>query len=181
MKFLLLTVAACASPAPSTFRAIFFTSAGDFAVDCHRDWAPIGVDQLYQLLLARHYDDTRIYRMVPGWVAQFGYSGNPSLQRELMRSPIPDDPVLTHNLAGIISYSAAYNEAQSHATNRTSELFINLADHPQLDALGFAPICEVAEGGMDVVQRFHSGYGEVRGSKEGQMEVPSPLARHRYR
>jgi cyclophilin family peptidyl-prolyl cis-trans isomerase len=148
---------------PPTFSARFATDAGDFVVECHRAWAPIGVDQFYGLLMARHYDDTRVYRMIPGWVAQFGYSGDAMLQRELMRSPIADDPVLphTHNTAGIISYSAAYDEALTHATNRTSELFVNLADHLELDALGFAPICEVAAGGMQVVRRFYSGYGEL--------------------
>jgi peptidyl-prolyl cis-trans isomerase A (cyclophilin A) len=146
--------------APECFTAEYVTSAGNFTIEARRRWSPHGVNRLYSLLQAGYYDDTRIYRVVPGWVAQFGYSGDPMLQSAA--TIIPDEPVRegTSNLRGVISYSAAYEASQQHATNRTTELYINLADHAQLDALGFAPVARVVRG-MAAVESFFSGYGEL--------------------
>lgn len=95
-------------------------------------------------------------------MAQFGYSGEPSVQHA--QTIIPDDPVIpgtTSNLEGVVAYSAAYEASMQHATNRTTELYINLADHPQLDALGFSPIARVVSGMSSTVAAFYSGYGEM--------------------
>lgn len=148
--------------APSCFTAEFATSVGSFVIEAHRDWAPFGVDRLYSLLRASYYDDSRVYRVVPGWVAQFGYSGDPLAQRA--QTIIPNDPVRngTTNGVGVIAFSAAYEASMHHATNRTTELYINLSDHAQLDALGFSPIAHVVPPGMNVVGKFHAGYGEMR-------------------
>ena len=149
-------------PAPAAFYAAFSTSVGTFHIRANRSWSPLGVDRLFGLLRRGHYDDTRIYRVVPGWVAQFGYSGDPSVQRA--QTVIPDDPIglAAHNRRGFLSYSASYTANMGHATNRTTELYVNYADHLQLDRLGFTPIAEVVGGGMAVVDAFHSGYGELR-------------------
>jgi cyclophilin family peptidyl-prolyl cis-trans isomerase len=152
--------------APTCFMARFITSVGAFTIEAHRDWSPYGVDRLYSLLRASYYDDTRIYRVVPGWVAQFGYSGVPLLQS--VQTIIPDDPVVpnatgypTSNRRGVLAFSAAYDSAMTHATNRTTELYINLANHPQLDALGFTPIAIVTSGLEQTVDAFYAGYGEM--------------------
>ena len=115
--------------APACFVADVVTSVGKFRIEAQRGWSPQGVDRLYKTVRAGLYDDSRIYRVVPGWVAQFGYAGNPQVQRA--QTIIPDDPVLPHtsNLRGVLAYSAAYEATMGHATNRTVELYINLADH----------------------------------------------------
>ena len=148
--------------APAVFHAAFHTSAGPFLIRALREWSPRGVDRLHRLILEGHYNDTRVYRMVPGWVAQFGYSGSPA--RQFAQTTIQDDPLSTaQNRRGVLSFSAAYTASMDHATNRTTELFINLADHHgQLDALGFTPVATVLANGMtDVVDQFYAGYGEL--------------------
>lgn len=149
------------SRAPPCFRAVFATSAGNLTIEAQRQWSPRGVDRLHSLLLTRFYDDSRVYRVVPGWVAQFGYPGSPSAQRA--PPAIADDPVLptTSNRRGVLSFSAAYDATRSHATNRTTELFISLADHPELDALGFSPVAHVVDRMEATVGRFFDGYGEM--------------------
>ena len=149
-------------PAPPAFTATFFTSAGDFSIRSVRSWSPAGVDRLYRLLREGHYNDTRVYRVVPSWVAQFGYSGDPALQRSY--TAIADDPRPSeaHNKRGFISYSSAVTRGvKNSATERATELFINLWDHWQLDWLGFTPIAVVIGDGMDVVNSFFNGYGEM--------------------
>jgi len=149
-------------PAPPAFTATFFTSAGDFSIRSVRSWSPAGVDRLYRLLREGHYNDTRVYRVVPSWVAQFGYSGDPALQSSY--TAIADDPRPSeaHNKRGFISYSSAVTRGvKNSATERTTELFINLWDHWQLDWLGFTPIAVVVGDGMAVVNAFFNGYGEM--------------------
>ncbi len=150
--------------APDRFIASWNTSAGVFETTIHRAWSPHGVDRIYSLIRGRYYDDTRFYRVIDGWVAQFGVSGDPPAAASLRHARIPDDPIepTVHNDAGFLTYSAAYNADASVATNRTTELFLNLADHRNLDPLGFTPVGEVTSGFCDVVLRgIYDGYGEM--------------------
>ncbi|KAL1519154.1 hypothetical protein AB1Y20_003414 [Prymnesium parvum] len=146
--------------APDDFIAEFYTSAGAFRVHARRAWSPHGVDRFYRLLQRGHYNDTRVYRVVPTWVAQFGYAGDPSRQQAY--AAIPDDPPrVAQNVRGTLSFSASYTSTKDHATNRTTELFINLQDHFELDALGFTPIASILDDGMTVVEGFYHDYGEM--------------------
>jgi len=143
--------------APSTFQVQFDTTAGSFSVLAHRDWAPNGVDRFYELVQAHYYDDTRIFRVLTGFVAQFGLNGDPAVTAMYTHATIPADPVLGHNTRGTISYAMAGTDRGS----RTTQLFVNLADNSAgLDAMGFAPIAEVTSG-MNVVDMFYAGYMDM--------------------
>jgi len=141
-------------PAPETFRVRFETSQGAFVVQVVRDWAPRGADRFYHLVRSGFYDGTRFYRAVQDFMVQFGVHGDPAVTAAWLDATIDDDPVRTSNERGRISFAAAGPDT------RTTELFINLRENARLDPLGFAPFGEVVEG-MDVVDRLHTGYGEV--------------------
>lgn len=154
---------------PPSFISAWNTSAGVFEVTVHRAWSPEGADRLWALILSGYYDDSRFYRVVRGWVAQFGVAGDSAVAASMRHAHIPDDPVVkgVHNDAGFLTYSAAYNSDNSRATNRTTELFINLDDHRELDALGFAPVGYVSRGFSTVVLGgVYDGYGEMRDACE---------------
>ncbi|MBW3660917.1 MAG: peptidylprolyl isomerase [Gemmatimonadetes bacterium] len=146
--------------APPVFDVRFETTAGDFVVRARREWAPHGVDRFHDLVEDGFYDGTRFFRVVDGFVAQFGLSGDPARNERWRRRSIPDDPVVTHNDRGTVTFAMAGPDT------RTTQLFINLVDNRRLDTMGFAPIGEVVEG-MDVVDRLHSGYGEGAPRGEG--------------
>jgi peptidyl-prolyl cis-trans isomerase A (cyclophilin A) len=140
--------------APASFQVRFETSKGPFVVEVHRDWAPNGVDRLYQLVQSGYYDNCRFFRVIPGFMAQFGMNGTPSVNAEWDSRTIPDDPVKQSNVRGMVTF------AQTAAPNsRSTQLFINFGDNSQLDASRFAPIGRVTEG-MEVVDRLYGGYGE---------------------
>lgn len=143
-------------PAPARFGVTFETSAGNFTIDVHRDWAPIGVDRLYHLVRAGFFDDSRFSRVVPNFIVQFGIPGDPRITTAWQGRQLRDDPVRHPNARGTIAY------AMTGPNTRTHQLFVSLVDNTRLDAQGFSPLGEVVEG-MDVVDRIYSGYGETSG------------------
>ena len=142
--------------APEILRIRFETSKGDFVIEAHRDWAPIGVDRLYNLVRFGFYDGTRIYRVRAGRFAQFGLSGDPVINAVWYERTMPDDPVAQSNLRGYVFY------AMRGPDDRTTQLVVNLRDNLEYDEQGFAPIGRVIEG-MDVVDSFYAEYGENAG------------------
>jgi len=141
---------------PDTLRVKFQTTAGDFIIEAHRDWAPHGVDRFHQLVTDGYFDDSRFFRVVPGFIAQFGVAGDPKVAAGSRSRTIPDDPVKQSNTRGFVSY------AMTGPDTRSTQIFISLADNSRLDAQGFAPIGRVVEG-MDIVDKLYSGYGETSG------------------
>jgi peptidyl-prolyl cis-trans isomerase A (cyclophilin A) len=163
------TAAAVPAPAtesaPGVFRVRFETSRGPFVIEAHRDWAPLGVDRFYQLVKSGFYDNARFFRVLPGFVAQFGISGDPAITKHWEPLKLMDDPVKESNKRGFITY------AKCGAPNcRSTQLFINLADNVNLDADGFAPIGFVTEG-MAVIDGLFAGYGESASDNQARINA----------
>lgn len=157
MRFAALALLACClQAAPKVYRVRVETTAGNFTLEVHRDWAPRGADRFYELVRAKYYDDSRFFRVVAGKWAQFGIAGRPTTAQHWRNRTIPDDPVRQSNKPGYIAF--AFTKRHTRAT----EVYINLVDNSQQDAQGFAPFGCVIEG-MDVVEKLYSGYGEHSG------------------
>src|SRR5271169_6488760 len=74
----LLRPALLKEQAPETFKVKFSTTRGDFVVIVNRAWAPIGADRFYNLVKHHFYDSASFFRVVPGFVVQFGISAYPA-------------------------------------------------------------------------------------------------------
>ncbi len=155
--------AALNEKAPDTYKAKFETSKGDFVVEVTRAWAPHGADRFYNLVKNGFYDEDRFFRVVPGFMVQFGINGDPAVARAWRTATIPDDPVKQSNKRGYITF------ATSGPNSRTTQVFINFADNAGLDRQGFAPFGQVTSG-MDVVDKINSSYGESPSQQHIQME-----------
>jgi len=151
--------AALNEQAPSTYRVKFDTSKGAFIVEVHRDWAPIGADRFYNLVKNGFYDNTRFFRVISGFMVQFGINGDPKISSVWRQARIQDDPVTQSNKPGFITFATA------GPNSRTTQVFINFGDNSRLDRTGFAPFGQVVSG-MEVVNALFSGYGE--GAPAGQ-------------
>jgi len=149
----LLNPASLKAKAPAVFKAKFTTTAGDFTVEVHRDWAPLGVDRFYNMIRNGYFTNAAFFRVVPGFVVQFGLSPDPALNKVWDVAMIKDDPVVQSNKRGSLVF------ATSGPNTRTTQLFINYADNPSLDSRGFAPFGTVVEG-MDVVDKIFPGYSQ---------------------
>jgi peptidyl-prolyl cis-trans isomerase A (cyclophilin A) len=149
----LLNPASLHAKAPAIFKARFTTTAGDFVVEVHRDWAPLGADRFYNLVRNGYFTNASFFRVVPGFVVQFGLSANPAVNKVWKDAKIQDDPVVQSNKRGFLVFATA------GPNTRTTQLFINFGDNTRLDGMGFAPFGTVVEG-MDVVDKIFPGYGE---------------------
>ncbi len=150
----LLDPARAVAKAPASFRVRVETTRGGLVVAVTRAWAPLGADRFYNLVRAGFFDGASFFRVVPGFVVQFGLSGDPRVNAAWQSARIADDPVKESNRKGTITFATA------GPGTRTTQLFINLGENPRLDRMGFAPFGEVVSG-MSVVEAIYAGYGET--------------------
>ncbi len=140
--------------APAKYQVKFETTAGDFTVDVTRDLAPKGADQFYNAVKTGFYNDCRFFRVVPGFMVQFGINGDPAIQKQWREKSIKDDPVRASNKRGYVTFAMAGPDT------RTTQVFISYADNSFLDGQGFSPFGVVNEEDMKVVDAIESKYGE---------------------
>jgi peptidyl-prolyl cis-trans isomerase A (cyclophilin A) len=145
--------AALNEKAPASYKAKFETSQGAFVVQVNRDLAPHGADRFYNLVKNGFFDNARFFRVIKGFMAQFGINGDPAIQAPWRTARIPDDPVKGSNKRGFVTF------ATSGPNSRTTQVFINFNDNSRLDASGFAPFGQVVSG-MEVADKLYAGYGD---------------------
>ena len=140
--------------APAKFKVKFETTQGEFIVEVTRAWAPNGADRFYNLVTLGYFEDIAFFRVIEGFMVQFGIHGAPEVNNAWRVARIQDDPVKESNKRGYITF------ATSGANSRTVQMFINFDDNTRLDRQGFSPFGQVASG-MDVVDKLYKGYGEA--------------------
>jgi peptidyl-prolyl cis-trans isomerase A (cyclophilin A) len=161
----LLRSAMLKDKAPDTYQVKFVTTRGDFTVTVHRDWAPIGADRFYNLVKHHYYDNASFFRVVPGFVVQFGLSAYPPVSAAWKTANLKDDPVTQSNKKGYLTFATA------GPNTRTTQVFISLKDNARLDGMGFAPFGVVDGSGMNVVEMLYDQYGDNAGPDQGQIEA----------
>ena len=154
--------------APEVYRVKMETTAGDFVIEVHREWAPRGADRFYNLVKIGYYSDVAFFRVIGGFMAQAGFNGNPAVSKVWLNSLIEDDPVKHSNYPGTVSF------AMRGPNTRSAQIFINYGDNSYLDESGFAPFGKVVEG-FEAVKGLYSGYGEgaPNGKGPGQGQIYS--------
>ena len=154
--------------APAAYKARFDTSKGVFVIEVQRAWAPNGADRFYNLVKNGFYDNVRFFRVISGFMVQFGISGDPKISAPWRDARIADDPVKQSNKRGFITY------AMAGPNTRTSQVFINFGDNASLDSQGFSPFGRVVTG-MNVVDALNAEYGEGaprgRGPDQGRVQM----------
>lgn len=153
--------------APESFKAQFDTTKGKFTVEVTRSLAPNGADRFYNLVRSGYFKDVAFFRVIPGFMCQFGIHGDPKISAVWRNAQITDDPVKSSNTRGAITFATA------GPNTRTTQLFINFGQNGNLDAMGFSSFGKVTEG-MDVVDKINGEYGEGaprgRGPDQGRIQ-----------
>ena len=173
------TPALLAAPAPDSFVVEFVTSEGSFDVTMRREWSPLGVDRVYHLASHDFWAGARFYRVLPSFVAQWGFSGDPALDSIWDERGIEDEPSVASNQRGTVSFARAGPETRSFT------LFINLADNQRLDDVmaggvaGYPPIGRITRGG-DVVHGFYAAYTENAPAQDSIAQLGNEYLRRAY-
>lgn len=160
--------------APDEFTVVLDTTKGEVRMRVVRAWAPNGADRFYSLVRAGYYTNVAFFRVISGFMAQVGIHGDPAVNTVWRNATIPDDPVVEHNVRGMVSFATA------GPNTRTTQFFINFGDNTRLDAMGFAPFARVDPESMAVVDRLYAGYGEGAPSGRGPMQSRIQSEGNRY-
>ena len=155
---------------PEYFTARFETTKGNFDIEAKREWSPLAVDRLYQLIKNGFYKDIALYRVVPNFVAQFGIHDNKEVNQFWNRYKIDDEPVVEKNKAMTISFARAGKKS------RGTNLFINLKNNRNLDNVNFGgvkgfPVVAKVISGKEIVMKFYDGYGDKLGMKQDSINT----------
>jgi peptidyl-prolyl cis-trans isomerase A (cyclophilin A) len=153
--------------APDTFKAQFETTKGNITIEVTRSLAPNGADRFYNLVRSGFFKDVAFFRVIKGFMCQFGIHGDPAVSAKWRQANIQDDPVKGSNTRGAITFATA------GPNTRTTQLFINFGDNVGLDGQGFSSFGKVVDG-MDVVDKINGEYGEGapmgRGPEQGRIQ-----------
>jgi cyclophilin family peptidyl-prolyl cis-trans isomerase len=170
------TSAYAAKPWDVTFIVHLDGKAGgkqdSFTVRVHPEWAPEGAKRFQDIVQKRLLQDARFFRVLPGFMVQFGIPGLPEVAAHWRTKGIPDDPVKKSNTRGMMSF------AMSGKNTRTTQVFINYANNAFLDEKGFSPFAEVLADGMDVVDKIQRRYRERPDQGKIQKEGNAYLAQY---
>jgi len=172
----LLNPASLHAKAPATFKARFTTTKGAFVVAVTRSWAPKGADRFYNLVRNHFYDNQPLFRVLPGFVVQWGISGNPAIAKAWQNATIKDDRVTHSNAKWTITFADAGDNT------RTTQVFVNLAPNKQLDTYPghFAPFGTVTSG-FSVFKSLYGGYVEGPSNNQAQItQYGAKWVRKRY-
>lgn len=155
--------------APESYKVKFTTTKGDIVLQVSRALSPNGADRFFNLVNAGYFTDIAFFRVIPGFMGQFGIHGDPVISAAWRSANIQDDPVKASNVRGALTF------AKSGAPNsRSTQFFINLADNTNLDGMGFSPFGKVVEG-MEVMDKINGEYGEGapngRGPAQGRVQA----------
>ena len=165
----LMNPAALTEKAPDAFDAVFETTKGNFTIHVVREWSPNGADRMYNLVKSGYYNGVKFFRVISGFMVQFGINGDPKVNTVWREATIQDDAVKQSNKRGFVTF------AKSGAPNsRTTQIFINFVDrNSNLDSMGFSPFGQVSSG-MDIVDKIYAEYGEGaprgRGPDQGKVQ-----------
>jgi peptidyl-prolyl cis-trans isomerase A (cyclophilin A) len=154
--------------APDTYKVQFNTTKGKIVIEVTRSLSPNGADRFYNLVKSGYFTDIAFFRVISGFMCQFGIHGDPAVSAKWRDANIPDDPVKGSNTRGTITFATA------GPGTRTTQLFINFGNNAMLDGQGFSPFGKVVEG-MDVVDKINPEYGEGapggNGPNQGRIQM----------
>ena len=101
----------------------FCTTAGDCHIVVDRAYAPEGVDHFLRLVESGFFTDQLLYRVLPGFLVQFGVAADPAVHARWQDARLPDEPNRATFRRGTLSY------AGSGVNSRSCHLFIALSPH----------------------------------------------------
>lgn len=121
------------------------------------------------LVRAGYYDGLFFFRVVKGFVAQFGFAKDGDRRKNIKRGPKKDNEAVTTERLSNIRGTATL------VAGNTGQVFINLGDNSRLDKEGTIPFATLDERSMALADRIYSGYkagsGQIKALQQGEKAV----------
>ena len=137
-----------AAPALTEVKQVKMTTdLGEVLIDVYPAAAPNAAQRFLELVKSGFYDNTPVFRVVPGFVAQFGINWRDP-HKAWKENNFKDDPSLFKLDKGTLAF------AKAGPNTNSTQVFINYGDNSRLATQGgFSTFAKVVSG-MDVVEKF---------------------------
>lgn len=139
-------------------KVLCLTTAGPFTVTVYTSYSPLGVTRFLDLVDEGFFSDMLLYRVLGGFLVQFGVAADPAVQAKYQYAQFADEPNLVPFRAGTLSF------AGNGKDSRSSHLFVAL--EPNGARLGGAlhetTLGHLDEEGIQTFERVvakHKGVG----------------------
>ena len=140
---------------------------GTFRITVRPDWSAALAAAFVERVDAGFYDGCFFFRVLPGFIAQFGIK--PTWAGRKWSRPTPDAPGPgATNTRGTIAFAGG-----AHPT----QLFVNLGDNSRLDREHTVPFAQVDDAGMAVLDQIYTGYKEGSGQVAAYQQGVDELQR----
>jgi len=134
---------------------------GEFTVTVREKKAPVAAARFREMVHGGFFNNCAFFRVLTGYVVQWGISGNVTMQREWdAHGPLRDEAKITEpdwNMRGTIAFIT------TGPNSRGTQLFVNYDDNHPLDAktAGLAPVpFGRVVSGMSTLSAVYAGYRE---------------------
>lgn len=134
------------------------TSAGDFVIELVEEWSPLGVQRFLDLVADNFFDDQLLYRVMPGFIVQFGVAADSRMQAKWEKRMLRDERTGCAKFKnGTVSFAGT-----GQKDSRSCHVFI--ACEPGGITLGEAfhetPIGQVVVG-LEVLEQIQDNYEDA--------------------
>jgi hypothetical protein len=104
------------------------SSNGQIELEVHPEWAPLGAARFKEMVETGFFKDTAFFRVMEGFMAQFGIHGDPSQSSVWRNKVMQDDPVVESNKPGYVSF--ATSGPNSRTTQVSTKILLALNTGP---------------------------------------------------
>lgn len=134
------------------------STQGSFRVRLYPEWAPTGVDRFLELVDSGFFNSVPFFRVVQGFVAQFGVHTDTSVSAAWNeKGKILDDPNL-----GIAWKKGMLSFAGSGPDSRGTQMFFGFEDDQRLGKQRWETPLGFVDHGFEVIERVYAGYGDLK-------------------
>ena len=134
-------------------------------------WSPHAAARVYNLVQNGFYNNVYFFRVIAGFVNEFGLAPDPKLQAHYCNDNDCSVAALAEGAAVEKDKGPLIGPGNTFGTvafslmptfgNGSVEIYINLGNNSRLDKDGFRPFGVVSGTGMETVEKLYAGYGEM--------------------
>jgi peptidyl-prolyl cis-trans isomerase A (cyclophilin A) len=157
------TIVTCMLTTPHAQKnATYQPAEGIIKIHVHRQLAPNAADAFLSLVSSKHFDGNYIFRVVPGFIVQWGIESPKNGMSKTKFAKVDIDPPPSNydsrraNVRGTLNFAGG--------SSGTGQVYINKADNKHLDKeKGSLPFASLGEESMKIIDAIYDHYKQGSG------------------